>query len=282
MISTIERIGELRGTLQEARRGGARIALVPTMGALHDGHLALVDRAREVADVVVVSIFVNPLQFGPNEDLDRYPRDLAADVALLEERGVAHVFAPSVAEMYPDGPSSTRVVAGKVGSLYEGRSRPGHFDGMLTVVSKLLHIVQPDVAMFGQKDAQQLFLVRRMVRDLDLPVAIEGVATVREEDGLALSSRNRYLDARERRAARTIPLLLEAAASAADRGIDAVIAAAQSASMGEPLVKLDYLVVANPATLLPVDDDHRGPALVLVAAVVGSTRLLDNGPILLA
>ncbi|WP_243840019.1 pantoate--beta-alanine ligase [Rathayibacter sp. PhB151] len=278
----MERIGELRETLREARRGGARIALVPTMGALHDGHLALVDRAREIADIVVVSIFVNPLQFGPNEDLDRYPRDLAADVALLEERGVAHVFAPSVAEMYPDGPSSTRVVAGKVGSLYEGRSRPGHFDGMLTVVSKLLHIVQPDVAMFGQKDAQQLFLVRRMVRDLDLPVAIEGVATVREEDGLALSSRNRYLDARERRAARTIPLLLEAAASAADRGIDAVIAAAQSASMGEPLVKLDYLVVANPATLLPVDDDHRGPALVLVAAVVGSTRLLDNGPILLA
>ncbi|MCJ1686853.1 pantoate--beta-alanine ligase [Rathayibacter sp. VKM Ac-2927] len=282
MISTIERIGELRETLQEARRAGARIALVPTMGALHDGHLALVDRAREIADVVVVSIFVNPLQFGPNEDLDRYPRDLAADVALLEERGVAYVFAPTVAEMYPDGPSSTRVVAGNVGSLYEGRSRPGHFDGMLTVVSKLLHIVQPDVAMFGQKDAQQLFLVRRMVRDLDLPVAIEGVDTVREEDGLALSSRNRYLDARERRAARTIPLLLEAAASAADRGIDAVIAAAQSASMGEPLVKLDYLVVANPATLLPVDDDHRGPALVLVAAVVGSTRLLDNGPILLA
>nr|WP_260312223.1 MULTISPECIES: pantoate--beta-alanine ligase [unclassified Rathayibacter] len=278
----MERIGELRETLQEARRGGARIALVPTMGALHDGHLALVDRAREIADVVVVSIFVNPLQFGPDEDLDRYPRDLAADVALLEERGVAHVFAPSVAEMYPDGPSSTRVVAGKVGALYEGRSRPGHFDGMLTVVSKLLHIVQPDVAMFGQKDAQQLFLVRRMVRDLDLPVAIEGVDTVREEDGLALSSRNRYLDARERRAARTIPLLLEAAASAADRGIDAVIAAAQSASMGEPLVKLDYLVVTNPATLLPVDDDHRGPALVLVAAVVGSTRLLDNGPILLA
>jgi len=282
VISTIERIGELRETLQGVRRTGARIALVPTMGALHDGHLALVDRARELADVVVVSIFVNPLQFGPNEDLDRYPRDLAADLALLEERGVEHVFAPSVAEMYPDGPSSTRVVAGKVGALYEGRSRPGHFDGMLTVVSKLLHIVQPDVAMFGRKDAQQLFLVRRMVRDLDLPVVIEGVDTVREEDGLALSSRNRYLDARERRAARTIPLLLEAAASAADRGLDAVIAAAQSASMGEPLVKLDYLVVANPATLLPVDDDHRGPALVLVAAVVGSTRLLDNGPILLA
>jgi len=173
-------------------------------------------------------------------------------------------------------------VAGRVGSLYEGRSRPGHFDGMLTVVAKLLGIVQPDVALFGQKDAQQLFLVRRMVRDLDLPVSIEAVDTVRESDGLALSSRNRYLDDRERRAARTIPHLLEAAASAADRGVDAVIAAAQSASMGEPLVKLDYLVVANPATLLPVEDDHRGPALVLVAAVVGTTRLIDNGPILLA
>lgn len=282
MISTIERIDALRETVARARRGGSRIALVPTMGALHDGHLALVDRARELADVVIVSIFVNPLQFGPNEDLDRYPRDLAADTALLESRGVEHVFAPSVAEMYPDGPSSTRVVAGKVGSLYEGRSRPGHFDGMLTVVAKLLGIVQPDVALFGQKDAQQLFLVRRMVRDLDLPVSIEAVDTVRESDGLALSSRNRYLDDRERRAARTIPHLLEAAASAADRGVDAVIAAAQSASMGEPLVKLDYLVVANPATLLPVDDDHRGPALVLVAAVVGTTRLIDNGPILLA
>lgn len=282
MISTIERIDALRERLQEERRAGSRIALVPTMGALHDGHLALVERARELADVVVVSIFVNPLQFGPSEDLDRYPRDLAADTALLESEGVDLVFAPGVAEMYPDGPSSTRVVAGAVGSMYEGRSRPGHFDGMLTVVAKLLHIVQPDVALFGQKDAQQLFLVRRMVRDLDLPVVIESVATAREEDGLARSSRNRYLDARERRAARSIPLLLEAAASAADRGADAAIAAAQSSVMGEPLVKLDYLVVANPATLLPVDDDHRGPALVLVAAVVGSTRLLDNGTILLA
>ncbi|MWV58679.1 pantoate--beta-alanine ligase [Rathayibacter sp. VKM Ac-2754] len=282
MISTIERIDALRERLQEVRRAGRSIALVPTMGALHDGHLALVERAREIADVVVVSVFVNPLQFGPSEDLDRYPRDLEADLALLERKGVEYVFAPTVAEMYPDGSTSTRVVAGRVGSLYEGRSRPGHFDGMLTVVAKLLHIVQPDAALFGQKDAQQLFLVRRMVRDLDLPVAIEAVETVREEDGLALSSRNRYLDARERRAARTVPLVLEAAASASDRGVDSVIAAAQSAAMGEPLVKLDYLVVADPTTLLPVDDDYRGPALVLVAAVVGSTRLLDNGPILLA
>nr|WP_235021876.1 pantoate--beta-alanine ligase [Rathayibacter sp. VKM Ac-2754] len=278
----MERIDALRERLQEVRRAGRSIALVPTMGALHDGHLALVERAREIADVVVVSVFVNPLQFGPSEDLDRYPRDLEADLALLERKGVEYVFAPTVAEMYPDGSTSTRVVAGRVGSLYEGRSRPGHFDGMLTVVAKLLHIVQPDAALFGQKDAQQLFLVRRMVRDLDLPVAIEAVETVREEDGLALSSRNRYLDARERRAARTVPLVLEAAASASDRGVDSVIAAAQSAAMGEPLVKLDYLVVADPTTLLPVDDDYRGPALVLVAAVVGSTRLLDNGPILLA
>ncbi|KQQ03532.1 MULTISPECIES: pantoate--beta-alanine ligase [unclassified Rathayibacter] len=282
MISTIERIDALRERLQEERRAGRSIALVPTMGALHDGHLALVERAREIADVVVVSIFVNPLQFGPSEDLDRYPRDLESDLTLLEREGVEYVFAPTVAEMYPDGPTSTRVVAGRVGTLYEGRSRPGHFDGMLTVVSKLLNIVRPDAALFGQKDAQQLFLVRRMVRDLDLPVVIEAVETVREEDGLALSSRNRYLDPRERRAARTVPLVLEAAASAADRGVDSVIAAAQSAAMGEPLVKLDYLVVADPTTLLPVDDDHRGPALVLVAAVVGSTRLLDNGPILLA
>ncbi|WKK70446.1 pantoate--beta-alanine ligase [Rathayibacter oskolensis] len=282
MISTIERIDALRERLGAERRAGRSIALVPTMGALHDGHLALVDRAREIADVVVVSIFVNPLQFGPSEDLDRYPRDLAADLALLEREGVEYVFAPTVAEMYPDGPSATRVVAGKAGTLYEGRSRPGHFDGMLTVVAKLLGIVQPDAALFGQKDAQQLFLVRRMVRDLDLPVVIEAVETVREEDGLALSSRNRYLDARERRAARTVPLVLEAAASAADRGVDSVIAAAQSAAMGEPLVELDYLAVADPTTFLPVDDDYRGPALVLVAAVVGSTRLLDNGPILLA
>ncbi|QHC65626.1 pantoate--beta-alanine ligase [Rathayibacter sp. VKM Ac-2759] len=282
MISTIERIDAVRERLRAERRAGRSIALVPTMGALHDGHLALVDRAREIADVVVVSIFVNPLQFGPSEDLDRYPRDLAADLALLEREGVEYVFAPTVAEMYPDGPSATRVVAGKAGTLYEGRSRPGHFDGMLTVVAKLLGIVQPDAALFGQKDAQQLFLVRRMVRDLDLPVVIEAVETVREEDGLALSSRNRYLDARERRAARTVPLVLEAAASAADRGVDSVIAAAQSAAMGEPLVKLDYLAVADPTTFLPVDDDYRGPALVLVAAVVGSTRLLDNGPILLA
>lgn len=282
MISTIERIGVLRELLQEARRAGKRVALVPTMGALHAGHLALVARARELADIVVVSVFVNPLQFGPTEDLDRYPRDLAGDTALLDAAGVDVVFAPQVAEMYPDGASSTRVVAGRVGELYEGRSRPGHFDGMLTVVAKLLNIVQPDFAMFGQKDAQQLFLVRRMVGDLNLPVAIEGVDIVREEDGLARSSRNRYLDDEQRRAGLALPRLLAAAAAAADRGADAAIDAAHAVARDEPLVRLDYLAVVNPATLLPVDADHRGPALVLVAARVGTTRLLDNGPILLA
>ncbi|WP_241972907.1 pantoate--beta-alanine ligase [Rathayibacter tanaceti] len=271
----------LRETVQEARRVGSRVALVPTMGALHAGHLALVERARELADLVIVSIFVNPLQFGPTEDLDRYPRDLAGDTALLDAAGVDVVFAPGAVEMYPDGPSSTRVVAGEVGALYEGRARPGHFDGMLTVVAKLLNIAQPDVALFGQKDAQQLFLVRRMVRDLDLPVVIEAVDIVREEDGLARSSRNRYLDEEQRRAGLALPRLLAAAAGAADRGAAAAVEEAEAVAQSEPLVKLDYLVVVNPATLLPVDADHRGPALVLVAAIVGTTRLLDNGPILL-
>ncbi|PPG42869.1 MULTISPECIES: pantoate--beta-alanine ligase [unclassified Rathayibacter] len=282
MISTVHRIGDLRERLQEARRAGRRIALVPTMGALHAGHLALVERARELADVVVVSVFVNPLQFGPSEDLDRYPRDLEGDTALLDAAGADLLFAPGVAEMYPDGPSSTRVVAGEVGGLYEGRARPGHFDGMLTVVAKLLSIAQPGIAVFGQKDAQQLFLVRRMVRDLDLPVEIEGVGIVREEDGLARSSRNRYLDEEQRRAGLVLPRLLAAAAEAADRGAAAAIEAAEAVAHAEPLVKLDYLVVVDPATLLPVDADHRGPALVLVAAIVGTTRLLDNAPILLA
>ncbi|NQX12651.1 pantoate--beta-alanine ligase [Microbacteriaceae bacterium VKM Ac-2855] len=278
----VDSISELRERMRGERAAGRSVGLVPTMGALHDGHLALVDAAREHADVVVVSIFVNPLQFGQNEDLDRYPRTLDADVAALAAEGVAYVFAPTAAEMYPTGAPGTKVTAGAVGSLYEGRARPGHFDGMLTVVSKLLNIVQPDVAIFGQKDAQQLFLVQRLVRELDIPTRIVGVETVREEDGLALSSRNRFLDSRERLAARTLSHVLEAAASAADGGIDAVLAAAQSATMGEPLVKLDYLVVANPTTFLPVDDDYRGRAVVLIAATVGDTRLIDNEWIALA
>ncbi|WBU37560.1 pantoate--beta-alanine ligase [Homoserinibacter sp. YIM 151385] len=257
------------------------VALVPTMGALHEGHLALVRRAAELADEVVVSIFVNPLQFGPSEDLDRYPRDLEADLALLAPLGVAAVFAPAVDEMYPDGPPQTTLRAGELGGRLEGRTRPGHFDGMLTVVAKLIHIARPAHLLFGQKDAQQVFLVERMVRDLDLEAHVEVVETVRAADGLALSSRNRYLDESERRAALALSRALEAADSAADRGIDAVIAAAQSVLMGEEHVEVDYFEVVDPATFLPVGDDFRGTARVLIAARVGPARLIDNDAIYL-
>ena len=267
---------------RSALGGRSDVILVPTMGALHDGHLALVRRAQELGGTVVVSIFVNPLQFGANEDLDAYPRDFDKDVDTLHDLGVPFVFAPSVEEMYPAGASQTRVTAGKIGELFEGRTRPGHFDGMLTVVSKLLNIVRPATVIFGQKDAQQVFLVRRMIHELNFPVSIEVVDIVRDEEGLALSSRNRFLDAREARAARALSQALEAAASSADRGIDAVLAAAQGTLMGESLVVLDYLKVVNPETFLPADDDYRGPAVVLIAARVGSVRLIDNEKIVLA
>lgn len=278
-VTVVETIAELRAVLS-----GRTVALVPTMGALHEGHLALVTRAAELADTVVVSIFVNPLQFGPSEDLDKYPRTLADDVAKLDAAGVEFIFAPSVAEMYPAGPTSTRVTAGAVGALYEGRTRPGHFDGMLTVVAKLLGIVRPGFVMFGQKDAQQVFLVQRMVADLDIATEVEVVPTVREESGLALSSRNRFLDEGERRAALALSAALEAARETAlsgsdngsDNGIDRVLAAAQSVLRGENLVQLDYLAVVDPATFLSVDDDYRGAARVLLAARVGDTRLIDN------
>ncbi|QNE48028.1 pantoate--beta-alanine ligase [Glaciihabitans sp. INWT7] len=280
-IAVAETISELRTITAEARATGKRVALVPTMGALHAGHLALVQRASTIADVVIVSIFINPLQFGPSEDIDRYPRTLPDDLAQLEPFGVAAVFAPSVTEMYPSGASDTRVTAGRIGSLYEGRTRAGHFDGVLTVVSKLLNIARPDVVLFGQKDAQQVFLVKCMIVDLDLPIEVDVVPTVREHDGLALSSRNRFLDAKEKRAARGLSLALEAADSSADRGIDAVLAAAQSVLMGEHLVELDYLVIVDPGTFLPVDDGYQGRAVVLVAARVGTTRLIDNEEIFL-
>ncbi|WP_213816736.1 pantoate--beta-alanine ligase [Glaciihabitans sp. dw_435] len=258
------------------------VVLVPTMGALHEGHIALVQRALELGGTVVVSIFVNPLQFGPNEDLDRYPRDLEADLDKLHRLGVPFVFAPSVEEMYPSGPPQTTVKAGPVGSMYEGRSRPGHFDGMLTVVSKLVNIVRPTSVIFGQKDAQQVYLVRRMLADLNEPVRVEVVETVRDDTGLALSSRNRFLDARETRAARALSQALDAAESSADQGIDAVIAASQGTLMGESLVQLDYLKIVHPDTFLPVDDGYKGAALVIVAARVGSIRLIDNAFIVLA
>jgi len=285
MPHVVTTIAELRALIASARREAlladpagdpaGLVALVPTMGALHDGHLRLVRQARELAGVVVVSIFVNPLQFGPGEDLDRYPRTLDADVAAVE--GVADiVFAPSAAEMYPLGESSTRVTAGEVGSLFEGASRPGHFDGMLTVVAKLFGIVQPDVAVFGQKDAQQVHLVGRMIDDLNLPLTLAVVDTVREDDGLALSSRNQYLSSDDRVAAVTLSQALAAGAEAAQGGVEAALAAARTRIEDDPAVKLDYLVIVDQPSFREAAPGHHGPALMLVAARVGTTRLIDN------
>ncbi|MFF2052907.1 pantoate--beta-alanine ligase [Leifsonia sp. NPDC058194] len=285
MPHVVTTIAELRALVARARREAdssgpsgdpaGRVVLVPTMGALHDGHLRLVGRARDLGGVVVVSIFVNPLQFGPGEDLDRYPRTLDADVAALE--GLADiVFAPTAAEMYPQGESSTRVTAGEGGSLFEGASRPGHFDGMLTVVAKLFGIVQPDVAVFGQKDAQQVHLVGRMIDDLNLPLTLAVVDTVREDDGLALSSRNRYLAGPDRAAAVALSQALSAGADAAAGGVEAALAAARARIDTESAVKLDYLVIVDQPSFHEAAPGHHGPALMLVAARVGTTRLIDN------
>lgn len=251
------------------------VALVPTMGALHKGHLALVKRAKKVADLVVVSIFVNPLQFAPGDDFERYPRALAQDVEKLAKVGAHAVFAPSAEDMYPKG-SQIRVHAGPVGETFEGLIRPRHFDGVLTVLTKLFNLVRPDVAVFGRKDAQQVFLVQKMVRELNLPLDIEVVETVRTKEGLALSSRNSYLSDDERGAALVLHRALDEAEDAAHLGVDSVIRAAQGVLMNEPMAKLDYLTVVNPATFVPVDANYRGDALLVVAAKVGQARLIDN------
>jgi pantoate--beta-alanine ligase len=254
---------------------GARVAVVMTMGALHDGHAALLRAARELADAVIATIFVNPLQFGPTEDRDRYPRTLAADVAVCQRAAVEAVFAPAQAVVYPEPPQVT-VGAGPLGNVLEGASRPGHFDGVLTVVAKLLHLTRPDVAVFGEKDAQQLVLIRRMVRDLDFGVDVVGVPTVREPDGLALSSRNRYLAPAERATALALSRALRAGATAAAAGPTQVRRAAQAVLDAEPGLRLDYLALVDPATLAEVEDNHAGPALLAVAGRVGATRLIDN------
>jgi len=274
----IDTIAGVRNAVADARATGRRIALVPTMGALHDGHVAHVARLRadDPTAFVVVSIFVNPLQFGPAEDFERYPRTLEADVARLAEAHADAVFAPSVAEMYPDGGARVTVSAGEVGRRFEGAARPGHFDGALTVVAKLFGIVDPDVASFGEKDAQQLWLVERMVRDLELPVRIVAIPTVREPDGLAMSSRNRYLAPAERDAALALSRALAAAQSETDSGIDAVLIAAQATLAEARGVDLDYFSVVDATTFSPVPDDFHGPVIALVAAKVGTTRLIDN------
>ncbi|KUJ67554.1 pantoate--beta-alanine ligase [Streptomyces albus subsp. albus] len=282
-----------------------RTAVVMTMGALHEGHASLIRAARErvgAKGLVTVTVFVNPLQFGAGEDLDRYPRTLDADVAVAAAAGADIVFAPGVEDVYPGGEPQVRLSAGPMGERYEGASRPGHFDGVLTVVAKLLHLTRPDVAFFGEKDAQQLALIRRMVRDLNFPVEIVGVPTVREPDGLALSSRNRYLSEPERTTALSLSRALFAGRDAgrlAARGIDpdaaetaasggaervadpaAVRAAAHAAlaeaGHAEPPLTLDYLGLIDPSDVTEVPDEYRGEAVLAVAARVGSTRLIDN------
>jgi pantoate--beta-alanine ligase len=248
------------------------------MGALHAGHERLLDAACTLAGPrgsVLVSIFVNPLQFGPNEDLDRYPRTLDEDLALCARAGVSLVFAPSAAEMYPGGKPEVTVDPGPAGRRYEGEFRPGFFGGVLTVVLKLLVLTRPAIAVFGQKDAQQLALVRRMVTDLNLDVVIEPVPTVRDDDGLATSSRNRYLSAADRAVAHALPraLLAGQAAAAAGGGADAVLAAAQDVLAGQPALAVDYLTLVDPGTFGPAGP---GPALLVAAARAGGTRLIDN------
>jgi pantoate--beta-alanine ligase len=255
------------------RHTGRRVMLVPTMGALHEGHLALVRVARRVpGSVVVVSIFVNPLQFGAGEDLDAYPRTLDDDLTLLRAEGVEIVFAPTAAQMYPDGLRTT-VHPGPLAAELEGGSRPTHFTGVLTVVLKLLQIVRPDRAFFGEKDYQQLVLIRQMVADLNLDVAVVGVPTVREVDGLAMSSRNRYLDPVQRELAGTLSAALVAAAHAAPSGVQAAVDAARSVLDAVPAIDVDYLELRD-AELGPVQAGR--PARLLIAARLGSTRLLDN------
>jgi pantoate--beta-alanine ligase len=258
------------------------VAFVPTMGALHDGHRELIRWAGKDADHVVVSVFVNPLQFGEQADLERYPRTLEADAAICDAEGVAIVFAPSVSDVYPR-PLEVSVSAGRMGRIVEGEARPGHFDGMATVVAKLFGMVRPDKAFFGQKDAQQLAVIRRLVEDLNLGVEVVAVPTVREPDGLALSSRNRFLSGEERSTALALSRALFAGRDAVPGGAEAVLAAArpvlEEAATAEPPLLPDYLVLADPATFDPVEPGHRGPAVLAVAARVGATRLIDNLPL---
>jgi pantoate--beta-alanine ligase len=270
-------VPDLKGWVRVRRREGRRIGLVPTMGYLHEGHLALVDEARRHADVVLMSIFVNPLQFGPTEDLARYPRDLPRDRRLAEARGVDALFVPSAAVMYPPG-SEIRVVPGQAATRWEGAARPGHFGGVLTVVAKLFHLAEPDVACFGRKDVQQTVLVRQMVRDLDWPVELAIVPTVREPDGLALSSRNAYLDPEQRRRATALSGALQEAHVAwrgGERSAQAIEARVRGFLASLPDIQVEYVAVAEPDALAPVTE-VQASTVVALAARIGRTRLIDN------
>jgi pantoate--beta-alanine ligase len=273
----IDRTAAMRSALAEARRRGTPIALVPTMGALHEGHLRLVDEARRHAGVVVMSVFVNPLQFGPHEDFERYPRDLEGDAVKAERRGVDFLFAPPVEELYA-GERTVAVTPIALADRWEGAARPGHFTGVLTVVAKLFNIVQPQVAIFGQKDIQQATLIRAMTRELDYPVRLIIAPTVRDADGLALSSRNGYLTAEERRRSRVLYRTLRTIAEAFDRGQSDTAALEQlgwEVLATEPEVHVEYLALIDPQRLEPVPVAEHG-TIVAIAARVGTTRLIDN------
>lgn len=280
-MQTISSLETLRNNVNLLRLHGKTLALVPTMGALHDGHLALVREAQSRADHVCVSIFVNPTQFGPNEDLDAYPRQLEADRALLSAEGVDLLWAPPIEEMYPAG-FATSISVADLKENYCGGDRPGHFDGVATVVCKLFNQVRPDVACFGEKDWQQLAVIRRMARDLDLtfppPNRIEGIATVRERDGLAMSSRNRYLSPQDRSAAANLPLAMRAAIVRIEAGqeVSVTLAALEEELLGAGFASVDYAELADAGSLQKWDKLCHGAGRLLVAARIGGTRLIDN------
>lgn len=278
-MQIVREVDALRRAVDALRAGGGTIAFVPTMGALHAGHMALVAEGRSRADHVVASIFVNPTQFGANEDLSTYPRREAADAKMLEDEGCALIWAPDAATMYPEGHGTSVRVAG-VSEGLDGAARPGHFDGVATVVAKLFNQVRPDFALFGEKDFQQLAVIRRMVRDLDMAVEIVGVPTQRDADGLALSSRNAYLSEEERRAARALPRCLGEAAGAIQAGADIAetLAAARDKLAKAGFDPVDYVALCDSETLEPATSLGR-PSRILAAATMGRTRLIDNLPV---
>lgn len=275
----LDKVSSLRETVMEWKRTGQRVALVPTMGNLHAGHLSLVDKARQKADRVVVSVFVNPLQFGPNEDFDRYPRTYEQDCAYLREKRVDAVFAPSVEEMYPNGQEQTLVVASShLTTILEGATRPGHFDGVTTVVNKLFNMVQPDAAVFGQKDFQQVAVLKRMVEDLSMPVELIRAEIMRDADGLALSSRNQYLDEAQRRIAPKLFVVLQSVRMAIESENDdfrALEATATQQLLAEGFDAVDYVNIRQADSLEPVDSVGEN-CVIVAAARLGKTRLLDN------
>jgi pantoate--beta-alanine ligase len=276
-VRTFHQIAELRAHVRAVRDEGNAIGFVPTMGALHEGHLSLIRRSCNDCDVTVVSIFVNPTQFGPNEDLARYPRDLARDSRLCQEEGVNTLFVPSVDDMYPPE-ADTWIETPRTGEPFEGRARPGHFRGVATVCAKLFEIVRPDRVYFGQKDYQQLLVIQRMVADLNMPITVVAAPTVREADGLAMSSRNAYLQPDERRAAAAVSRALfdaEALYTDGERSADALRAAMAQTLAGEPAVRVEYADIADVRTLAPLTSVSDG-GVALVAVQIGPTRLIDN------